>query len=259
MIVDADGVVRDANPAACAILGIPELVGNVLDWEDGPLGRALGGEEVSEQVISFTRPDGETVWLEAEAGPVSDPAGDNSEGAVVTFNDVTDRIERERRYAHEAHHDHLTGLANRRMLELTLDSTVARAQLNGRGVAVLLVDLDGFKDINDQHGHDVGDVVLRELAARLRCNLRERDLVARYGGDEFVVVLADLQRPEEVAEAFAERLRDALAEPVDVEERSLVVRASVGMAVSPDDGRLAAQLLTAADRSMYTEKSSARN
>jgi diguanylate cyclase (GGDEF)-like protein/PAS domain S-box-containing protein len=271
MIVGPDARIRDANPAAAAICGLPQgslegallaevlhrvedLEGREIPWEDWPAARAIRGEDVAERVLSFRRPDDRIVWLEIEAGPVTDPETGEPDGCVVTFNDVTHRLERERRFRHEADHDHLTGLANRRLLERTLDITIARAQHNGRGVAVLLVDLDGFKEINDRHGHPAGDVVLREVADRLRCNLRERDLVARYGGDEFVLVLADLQHPEEVAAAFAERIHDAMTTAIDIGGRELRVRVSVGTAVHPADGRHATALLAAADRAMYSEK-----
>jgi diguanylate cyclase (GGDEF)-like protein/PAS domain S-box-containing protein len=271
VLVDASGRVRDANHAAEAILGlragtlegellsehvtgVADLDGRPIRWPETPPARAIAGEEVDEVVVSFRRADGSLAWLECEAGPLGDPDAGAPAGAVVTFHDVTYRIERERRFQHEADHDHLTGLANRRLLERTLDATIARAQHNARGVAVLMIDLDGFKAINDRHGHAVGDAVLREIASRLRQSLRERDLVARYGGDEFVLVIADLSRPEEVAGAFAERLVEVLGEPVMVDGLEVGVLASIGTACHPADGRYAGSLLTAADRAMYRAK-----
>jgi len=271
LIVGADGRVRDANVAAGEIFGMahPEMEGrmvadlagevrnrdgHILGVGSRPIARALRGEEVSGAVMCFERHDGHDVWVEVEAGPLRTQLG-HVGGAMVTLHDVTHLVERERRYRHEADHDHLTGLANRRLLERTLDATIARAMHNDRGVAILLVDLDGFKEINDRHGHAAGDVVLRKVATRLRRNLRERDLVARFGGDEFVLVLADLQHPEEIADAFAERVHDALIEHMEIDDDlSLQVGASIGRATHPADGRDAAALLEAADRAMYAEK-----
>jgi diguanylate cyclase (GGDEF)-like protein len=159
-------------------------------------------------------------------------------------------VERDRRTRHEADHDPLTGLANRRSLERTLEAALVRAASRGRAVGVLMLDLDGFKAVNDRHGHAAGDEVLREVARRLRRSVRERDLVARLGGDEFVVVLTDLaSMPDSV-----ERVESALAEPFAGTDAPL--RAAVGVAAFPADGATVADLLAAADRQMYAAKAS---
>jgi diguanylate cyclase (GGDEF)-like protein len=117
-----------------------------------------------------------------------------------------------------------------------------------------MLDLDGFKAVNDRFGHAAGDAALREVAARLRRSVRERDLVARTGGDEFVVVLADLAAPESAAHDAAERVEAAFATPLALEGERVHLHAAVGVACYPDDGRDLDQLLIAADRAMYARK-----
>src|SRR5262249_41361885 len=152
-----------------------------------------------------------------------------------SYDDVTARVERDRRTRHEADTDPLTGLANRRALERTLQAALTRAQANSRCVAVLMLDLDGFKAVNDRHGHAAGDEALREVARRRRGCVRERDLVARLGGDEFVVVLTDLGT--DAAIDTVERVRAALAEPIGVGRRTYVeLQAAIGVAGFPADG-----------------------
>jgi diguanylate cyclase (GGDEF)-like protein len=165
-------------------------------------------------------------------------------------------VERDRRTRHEADTDALTGLANRRALERTLEAAIARAQARARSVAVLMLDLDGFKAVNDRHGHAAGDEALREVARRLRRCVRERDLVARLGGDEFVLVLADLGADAVVH--TVERVRAALAEPIAVARATeVVLRAAIGVAGYPADGATGAELLSVADRGMYAAKADA--
>jgi diguanylate cyclase (GGDEF)-like protein len=205
--------------------------------------------------MRFVRPDGTLLWVEAHANPLTDEDGD-VRGAVASYDDVTARVERDRRTRHEADTDALTGLANRRALERTLEAAIARAQARARSVAVLMLDLDGFKAVNDRHGHAAGDEALREVARRLRRCVRERDLVARLGGDEFVLVLADLGADAVVH--TVERVRAALAEPIAVARATeVVLRAAIGVAGYRADGATGAELLSVADRGMYAAKADA--
>jgi diguanylate cyclase (GGDEF)-like protein len=149
--------------------------------------------------------------------------------------------------------DHLTGLANRKALEEALEEALAGARSAGESVAVLMLDLDGFKQVNDALGHDKGDLVLREIARRLHANVFEYDTAARLGGDEFAVVLRHLREAEDVA-AVGHRLRDALTLPIDIDGTARFVGASVGAATHPDHGRSAEELLRGADAAMYRAK-----
>ena len=149
--------------------------------------------------------------------------------------------------------DPATGLANRRALDRDLEAAVSRADRNGCSVAVLYVDLDRFKAVNDEFGHHAGDRVLREVASRLRVAVRGHDLVARVGGDEFIVALTDIQAPaRERAMAVAQHLEAALAAPVD--DRIGSVGASIGVALHPDDAASSEELLVSADEAMYRRK-----
>ena len=187
------------------------------------------------------------------ANPLVDEEG-GVYGAVASYDDVTLRVEEDRRNRHEADTDPLTGLANRRALERTLASALARASVRGRVTAVLMLDLNGFKAINDSHGHAAGDAALREVARRLRRCVRERDLVARLGGDEFVVLLTDVGGSSGAAQEACERVDAALSAPIVLEQGEMTLRAAIGVATFPGDAADAPSLLAIADRAMYAAK-----
>jgi diguanylate cyclase (GGDEF)-like protein len=149
--------------------------------------------------------------------------------------------------------DHLTGLANRKALEEALGVALDAARSGNDSVAVLMLDLDGFKQVNDTLGHDKGDLVLREIARRLHANVFEYDTAARMGGDEFAVVLRNLRVAEDVS-AVAHRLRDALTRPIEIDGVPRFIGASVGAASYPEHGRSAEELLRGADAAMYRAK-----
>jgi diguanylate cyclase (GGDEF)-like protein/PAS domain S-box-containing protein len=270
VVVDSDGRVVVANEAAAELFGVPldELMdrplsaiavdllddrGHLLAEERLPLMRALRGEEVTDDVARFVRGDGSLLWVEVHANPLHHDDG-TLYGAVASYDDVTARVEQDRRTRHEADTDSLTGLANRRALERTLEAALARAGTRARSVGLLMMDLDGFKAINDTHGHAAGDEALREVARRLRRCVRERDLVARLGGDEFVVVLTDLGGRSGAVLDSMERIQEALAEPIQFNGTKLGLGAAMGVATFPADGGNAADLLAHADRAMYAAK-----
>jgi diguanylate cyclase (GGDEF)-like protein len=150
--------------------------------------------------------------------------------------------------------DHLTGMANRTALEEALDEAlVAASRPGGERVALIVLDLDGFKQINDTLGHDKGDLVLQEIARRMHANVFEYDTAARLGGDEFAVVLRNLREADDVA-TVAHRLREALIRPIDINGVPRFVGASLGAAAFPDHARSSADLLRAADSAMYHAK-----
>jgi diguanylate cyclase (GGDEF)-like protein len=156
-----------------------------------------------------------------------------------------------------AYHDGLTQLANRRSLYEAIAEAIAAG---GGGTALLFVDLDGFKAVNDQYGHMAGDAVLAEVAGRLRRAVRGEDLVARHGGDEFVVLLRPLPQDHagELAVQAADRVRAALADPIDTPVAQFSITASIGIALHPRDGTSPDQLIRVADDRMYQSKRSAR-
>ncbi|MBM3555405.1 MAG: EAL domain-containing protein [Alphaproteobacteria bacterium] len=176
---------------------------------------------------------------------------------VAVFSDITEAKASEEQIKRLAHHDALTGLPNRALLQDRLDQAIARAARGGAHVAALFVDLDHFKDINDSLGHRIGDRLLQEVADRLGHIARETDTVARLGGDEFLVLLGDLTSPANAAPP-AQRILAALAQPFMIEEHELRLGASVGIAVYPTDTTEAALLLQHADTAMYAAKRAGR-
>jgi diguanylate cyclase (GGDEF)-like protein len=175
-------------------------------------------------------------------------------GVAIRGGRLLDRLRREvRAREHEALHDNLTGLANRNLFDRYLTQSLHDRSV-GRLVAVMLMDLDGFKEINDTMGHHVGDAVLRELAARLTARISEYGIVARLGGDEFGFVLPDLSNPERVGE-LGHAILAELERPVAVDGLALELRASLGVSIAPEHGEERSALMRRADVAMYTAKS----
>ena len=158
---------------------------------------------------------------------------------------------------HLAHHDALTGLGNRLLFHAQLNDALMNRQRNGGNLAVLFIDLDGFKNINDSLGHGTGDAVLKDLAGRLRNTVREGDKIGRLGGDEFAIILFGKEQPKE-ATALAARLISVIGAPFGINNQSLVVGASIGIAFADGDHQDSAQLLRAADLAMYRAKADGR-
>lgn len=154
---------------------------------------------------------------------------------------------------HLALHDPLTGLPNRRLLQDRLTKSIERAERNGARVAVLLIDLDHFKQINDTYGHPVGDEVLRIVATRLQMRIRKADTIARAGGDEFMVIVSDLLQPHG-AQVLADKLAADLNEPIILGAVRLPVGASIGLGIYPDDAQSVEELCAKADANMYRQK-----
>jgi diguanylate cyclase (GGDEF)-like protein/PAS domain S-box-containing protein len=221
------------------------------------LHEALLRRESVRSVLRNVRKNGELFWNELRIDPVM-----NAEGEVTHFvgviNDVTEARHYERRLHHLAHHDPLTGLANRTLLQERLKHAIEFAERNRMVGALAFLDLDNFKHINDNLGHEVGDIVLRETAARLRANMREEDTVARVGGDEFVLVISDQGSPEQVAD-LVERIRRSVSAPVAAGGTEVVPGTSIGVALFPRDGGTVDKIMRAADAAMYHAKSMGKN
>ena len=174
---------------------------------------------------------------------------------IGTVRDATGRREAERRLEHVATHDVLTDLPSRALIQVRVDQLIRRAERSGQLFAVMFIDLDGFKGVNDSLGHDVGDRLLRQVAQRLRETLRVDDTVGRLGGDEFVVLAPALVTPMDAA-LIADKLVRVLSEPYPVEEHVLYTTASIGVALYPQDGRDVDALLKNSDAAMYRAKRS---
>ena len=198
------------------------------------------------------RRDHSEIPIEESVAPIRDREG-QAIGAVIVFRDVTAGRAMAMRITHSAQHDFLTGLPNRMLLNDRVTEAIALARRHTNKVAVLFLDLDGFKHINDSLGHTVGDKVLQSIATRLVHCIRDSDTVSRQGGDEFVVLLSEVEQSEDAATA-ARRMLRAVAEPHSVNHHDLHVTMSIGVSVYPDDGLDAETLIRNADTAMYQAK-----
>ena len=205
----------------------------------------------------YIRKDGRTVWVHVTASVVRDAAGRPVHTAGVV-QDISERKKMEEEIRHMAQHDALTGLPNRRLFIDILKVELALTRRHGKKLALLFLDLDRFKEINDTLGHSAGDDLLKQVAARFRSTIRSSDTVARIGGDEFNIVLTGLGRTEDVAD-IAHKLVESFREPVFVAGRELHVTTSIGISIYPDDSEDPDTLLRYADIAMYHSKSTGRN
>jgi diguanylate cyclase (GGDEF)-like protein/PAS domain S-box-containing protein len=219
----------------------------------------IAGEGGDLDDYRMVRPDGRIVWIRDRAYAVRDDDGRVLWEHGILF-DVTELKQAEERIAFMAFHDTLTGLANRALFEETLGLAIGRAKRAALWVAVLFLDLDNFKQVNDTQGHHAGDELLRQLADRLRESTRGTDLVARQGGDEFLLLLSDLEADEAIGAAagVAERVEVSMADPFELADGSVHAHGSIGISLYPRDATGAAELLQHADAAMYRAKREAR-
>jgi diguanylate cyclase (GGDEF)-like protein/PAS domain S-box-containing protein len=200
----------------------------------------------------LVRRDGQETAIEDSAAPIHDRTG-RVIGAVIVFREVGAALEMSRQMSHLAQHDALTGLPNRLLLHDRLTTAIALGQRHHKPLAVCFVDVDHFKGVNDSLGHAAADGVLRSIAMRLTGAVRRSDTVSRYGGDEFVIVLSELERAGDAAHVARKLLR-AAAGPHRVDSGDVRVSASLGMSLCPDHGHDAPTLIGNADAAMYEAK-----
>jgi len=262
------GVILYASDACRRLLGYEpaELTGKsmyeLIDPEDR--------EEVRHQsyLINPTTPtvysykmlrrNGSSVWLETTSRSVRNALTNEVDEFVSVSRDITERRIVEEQMEHQAYHDALTGLPNRRLFRDRLTVALAHARRMNTPLAVMFLDLDRFKDVNDSLGHSLGDELLKAVAIRLKTALRQEDSIARMGGDEFTVLLANLKTPDDAAK-IAQKILDVVAQPVRIDGNELFITTSVGIALFPTDGDTAELLLKNADYAMYRAKDAGRN
>lgn len=266
-ITDAAGVFESANDAYCALFSYTrdELVGRPFSilvpedqraGEDAAYARRVTDHVEGQRELALQTKAGDRLIVLGNALPLATP-----DGRIVRVSfaiDITARKQAEHDLTRLAHYDRLTGLANRTLFALRLEAVLDRARAQREGAALLFVDLDGFKAVNDTYGHAAGDGLLRAAAERLRASVRDGDTVARLAGDEFTVVLPSIAKPAD-AEGVARKVLAALALPVELPEGIVHVSGSVGLALFPADGSDAASLLATADAAMYLAKRGGKN
>ena len=267
-------VIADAEQR---IVSVNRAFSQITGWTEGEaIGRSadllLADARAGEQARIWEQAQQQGVWrgevwgARKDGGPfpawMTHSVVRDSHGSVtyhvVVFSDVTERKAAEERIRYLAQIDALTGLPNRLLLADRLDGVLRAAMASRRPFAVMFIDIDRFKNINDSLGHSTGDALLHEMAKRLSAVLRAGDTVARHGGDEFVVLMPDVEDTAQVAQA-ARRMLKATSQPMTVDQHVLGTTSSIGIAMYPDDGSDAESLMKNADTAMYVAKNSGRN
>jgi len=261
VVLDDAGTIRDVNSRYAGMMGrrADELTGRPFtlfaDAED-PTEIDPAAHGIVRREHACERADGTVIHCHTTLSPL---VGTNDAASMLAvIEDVTERNRAREELSYLAYHDALTGLANRALLEEHAQKVFAHVQRTGRCAAVLFIDIDHFKLVNDSMGHDRGDVLLRRVSRRLEAMLRADDTVARLGGDEFVVLLSDLNRSED-ARLVASKLLEAIAVPTLIDAQEIVPTASIGIAIHPDDGTDLGTLLKHADTGLYEAKRLGRN
>ena len=268
VITDTDAEIVSVNPAFTAITGYTpeEALGQTprilkSDHNSAEFYSALWQTLLSQGQwqgeLWNRRKDGEAFLAWQTITAVRDDAG-NLTQFVSVFSDITELHVKDQHIRHQAFHDALTGLPNRLLLQDRLEHAIDIAYRESRPLAVMFIDLDRFKVINDSLGHDVGDSLLVEVTGRLKSCMRRSDTIARLGGDEFVVILTDFAGSSEVADV-AEKIVASVLEPLDLKGHEIHVGASIGIAMYPQDGADVTTLMKGADTAMYRAKDAGRN
>lgn len=268
MVTNRSGIIEYVNPAFESITGFSrtEAVGkspDILRAEDqdpavfAAMWDAIESGEVYRCELINRRKDGTTYHEEKTITPLKDSHGRITH-FIATGIDISERIRAQEKLEYMAHHDAVTGLPNRVLLLDRVKQALHRAQRDGGIIAVMFIDLDGFKAINDTVGHHFGDRFLSEVAARLQSTVREHDTVARLGGDEFAIVLEGMASMTDISKVARKLIRD-LAAPFIVDGREMYVTGSIGVARHPTDGNDVHTLLRKADSAMYRAKQVGKN
>jgi len=267
--LDDQGSVTYASPTLQRVLGYSsgDLIG-------GPIYELFSGEDtrakkrVFSKILSqlpgqstsyrIQRKDGEFIWLETTTRAILQGTQEDPKEILTVSRDVTERKETEERLLYLANYDSLTGLPNRALFRDRLRRAIARAQRNDTRVALLFLDLDRFKNINDSLGHQAGDQLLRGVARRLKHYARKGDTIARLGGDEFTVILEGINHPDDAA-VVAKKILELMEPAFKVDGHEVVASPSIGITVYPDDAADMRTLLKNADTAMYRSKERGRN
>lgn len=267
-LVNLDAIVTYASPSHKAVLGYDaeEYVGKwVLYQPNGEIDEnfkkifthmVLTQKSITCE-IRRRHKSGKEVWLELKGTPMFDEDG-NIEHMMLVGREITERKEYQKELEFLSFHDPLTGVPNRRLFKELLEQTLKEAIRYQRKFAVMFLDLDRFKQINDQLGHDKGDILLQQFSQRVKSCLRDSDTLARHGGDEFTIILPEIQSESDAIQ-IATRILAAVQEPWDLGDENIQTTSSIGIAFYPQDGTTSEDLLRHADATLYTVKENGRN
>jgi diguanylate cyclase (GGDEF)-like protein/PAS domain S-box-containing protein len=237
------------------LLVVQEQIGNKQDLIK--IQDALQKKRPGHAITHNTRLDGSKFWSDLHVAPVRDEHG-NTTHFVGIQNDISESMSHQSILEYQANHDALTGLPNRHLLNTRLQQAISAAKRSPHLMALVFVDLDHFKFVNDTLGHDVGDIVLTTIAKRLTSCLRDADTAARSGGDEFLLILVDHESTESIS-AVIRRVLEVIAQPIIANEQNLYITCSIGISLFSQDGDNASTLLKNADTAMYHAKEKGRN
>ena len=269
IITDKNGIIEYVNPRFCVVTGYSEheVIGQTPSlistkntgielhrelWET-----ILAGNDWHGETYNCTK-NGEFYWSMMSISPIMNENGEISQFVSVS-QDITEHKSKHLKMEELALRDPLTGLANRRLFDDRLNQAIQIISYQNRnGIGVIMLDLDHFKDINDTYGHDVGDLILKEVARKLLLSTRKEDTVSRFGGDEFIILVQDVSKVSD-AQRVAANILQTLSEPINVGGHTFSNTCSLGVCLAPQDGCIATQLLKAADLALYQAKIAGRN
>ncbi len=272
IVTDAHGVVTFMNPVALALTGwkpqsgVSRRVEDIILLYDGDkeFSFSLSPQEIIEHGgfpknipnLWIISPQKKTP-IEIKASIIHDENG-AAAGLVILLHDITERRQHEEQLRLLAIHDPLTQLPNRILFFDRLNLALSQARRHGHLLAILMLDLDNFKKINDTYGHSVGDLLLKEVGHRLQVAIRSSDTVARFGGDEFVLLLPEIQTPSDASQ-IAKRILEVISSPFEINGLPIFITVSIGIALFPEDGNDRDSLITNADLALYAAKDKGRN
>jgi len=267
-IIDWGGYFKYASPSHVTVLGFPAAAyegrhAGIFMHDDD---RRKVREQLEEMVAAkkdgvlkyrFKNISGDWIWLEGKASPIFDERG-LFEHFLIVSRDITERLAYEEKLTHMAYHDTLTGLPNRRLFKEKLEHALKEAKQNKKKAAVMYLDLDNFKYINDTLGHDVGDELLRQFARRVKGSLRDQDILSRQGGDEFTILLPEIEE-EQDAIRIADDIRASFQKAWNIGRNLFNTTSSMGIAFYPANGKKGYELMRSADTALYQAKKDGKN
>ncbi len=268
MITDLDSKIIWVNPALCRIVGLTksEIIGQlapqiILSSANADLlpeiTKTINEQRKWSGELSNTRPDGSNYTIIVDATPVFNDQGEITHYTTI-LHDITERVRSQKLLEYMATHDNLTNLPNRLLFQDRVNHAMANVRRNQSKLAILFLDLDDFKAVNDAFSHSQGDDLLVKIADRIGKCLRETDTVARFGGDEFVILLENIHQPEDVANV-ANKIIQEVSKSITIQDNQYTISASIGISLYPDDGIQTDQIIQNADAAMYRAKERGKN